>query len=357
MDFSKVNIQKILEPALFNRFSNFTPQDFEDFVAQLFIDNSYNVQQTKYSGDFGVDLIAKKSNKCLAIQIKRYKKSNKVSVKDINQIFGGKEYYNCADALIITTSSFTKPAMKLADKNNVDLWDWNIFQKYVCDTYLDGKDFFEFFENQAKPESLVEKFNIVINRIQYNQTMKGNEVATLIYFNIINQTNQNTFIDIDLPTFVTSDNHQIESTSYLTGYFKQCVLYSGCKIDCCFIFNSNQLPKVRIGDKLIVNISGSNYTRIVELHIPSENAKSGCFMATSAFNSANTFEVQILKRWRDDSLNKTKFGRCFIQFYYFIGPSIAKLLDHFLVFKSIIKALLKFIAIRIYKRINVNEQK
>lgn len=349
MDFSKVNIQKILESAMFNRFSNFTPQDFEDFVVQLFVDNSYSVQQTKYSGDFGVDLIAKKSSKSLAVQVKRYQKNNKVSVKDINQIFGGKEYYNCEDALIITTSSFTKPAMKLANKNNVDLWDWDIFQKYVCDTYLDGVDFFKFFENHNNSKNSNEKFGININRITYNQLMKGNEVATEIYFNVINQTDQNIFIDIDLPTLVTNDNHQIESTSYLTGYFKQGVIYAGCKIDCCFIFNSNQLPRVRIGDRLIINISGSNYTSIIKNHIPSDNAKSGCFIATTAFNTANAFEVQILKRWRDNTLNHINLGQKFVCVYYLINPAIAIFINKSKVLKSVTKTLLKLIVSNINK--------
>ena len=77
MDFSKTNIQDILFSGIKNRFSDFSPYDFEDFIAQLFKDNGYDVEGTNYSGDYGADVITSKNGIKTAIQVKRYSKTNK----------------------------------------------------------------------------------------------------------------------------------------------------------------------------------------------------------------------------------------------------------------------------------------
>ena len=121
MEFNKSNITKLLFSGIKNKFSDFSPYDFEDFIAQLFKDNSYQVEGTNYTGDYGADVIVIKDNIKIAIQVKRYKESNKVGVKDINQIIGARDYYNCNKAMVITTSDFTNPGRKLSNKTNVEL--------------------------------------------------------------------------------------------------------------------------------------------------------------------------------------------------------------------------------------------
>ena len=60
MDFSQVDIVKILKKSIDKRFQDFTPQDFEDFIAQLYKDRGYKVEQTSYSGDYGADILIEK---------------------------------------------------------------------------------------------------------------------------------------------------------------------------------------------------------------------------------------------------------------------------------------------------------
>ena len=136
MDFSNIDIPKILKSGMINKFMDFSPQDFEDFISQLFRDNDYNVEQTKYSGDYGVDLIIKKENEHIAVQVKRYAKTNKVGVRDVNQVLGGRGYYKCDDSMIITTSSFTNQVKKLSEKTGVDLWDWNRLSIFQGSSYI-----------------------------------------------------------------------------------------------------------------------------------------------------------------------------------------------------------------------------
>ena len=54
-------------------------------------------------------------------------------------------------------------------------------------------------------------------------------------------------------------------------------------------------------------------------------AKSGCYVATCVYGSYDCPEVWTLRRYRDEHLAKSVFGRVFIRCYYSISPCIVKL--------------------------------
>ena len=53
------------------------------------------------------------------------------------------------------------------------------------------------------------------------------------------------------------------------------------------------------------------------------NVQEGCYIATAVYGSYDAPEVMILRRFRDERLQKTKFGRCFIHTYYAVSPVLA----------------------------------
>ena len=115
--------KKKLNENIKDRFQRIDPLYFEEVVADLFESKGFKVKLTSRSKDFGADFIAWKNGEKIACQVKRYHKNNKVGVKDLNQVLGAKDYYNCNKAMLITTSSLTYNAWELA--NNVDnLWVW-----------------------------------------------------------------------------------------------------------------------------------------------------------------------------------------------------------------------------------------
>ena len=95
--------------------------DFEKFIAKLFRKMGYKAYVTQESNDQGVDVIAEKSGTKVAIQTKCYNGS--VGNKAIQEIVAGMKYYEAEKAMVITNSIFTKSAIELAKKNNVQLWD------------------------------------------------------------------------------------------------------------------------------------------------------------------------------------------------------------------------------------------
>lgn len=52
--------------------------------------------------------------------------------------------------------------------------------------------------------------------------------------------------------------------------------------------------------------------------------QGGCYIATSIYGSYDCPQVWTLRRYRDDTLSKTWFGRFFIKTYYTISPTLVK---------------------------------
>ena len=51
---------------------------------------------------------------------------------------------------------------------------------------------------------------------------------------------------------------------------------------------------------------------------------SGCYVATAVYGSYNCPEVWTLRRFRDNILDATWYGRAFIKTYYAISPTLVK---------------------------------
>ena len=95
---------------------------FEHFTCDILIANGFeNVENTKTSWDFGVDVLATKDNTRYAIQCKRYR--NLVGIEAVQQVYAGCDYYECDVAVVFTNQYFTKSAQMLANKIGVVLWD------------------------------------------------------------------------------------------------------------------------------------------------------------------------------------------------------------------------------------------
>ncbi|HRL99036.1 MAG TPA: restriction endonuclease [Acidovorax sp.] len=96
-----------------------TGLDFEAFCEGELIRLGWSVFRTSYTGDQGVDLIASLGFTRVAIQCKRY--SAPVGNQAIQEIAAGMKYESCDHGVVVTTSSFTRSAIALADANRVVL--------------------------------------------------------------------------------------------------------------------------------------------------------------------------------------------------------------------------------------------
>lgn len=103
---------------------------FEEYVGDMLENIGYsNVSITKASNDYGVDVLAEKDNIKYAIQCKNY--SSPLGNTCVQEVYSGKNYYNCHVAVVITNTTFTKNAEELAQKDGVLLWDRNILIEMI----------------------------------------------------------------------------------------------------------------------------------------------------------------------------------------------------------------------------------
>jgi hypothetical protein len=52
--------------------------------------------------------------------------------------------------------------------------------------------------------------------------------------------------------------------------------------------------------------------------------KNGCYLATAIYGSYDAPEVWVLRRFRDDVLNRTTLGKAFIRAYYVVSPTAVR---------------------------------
>lgn len=61
---------------------------------------------------------------------------------------------------------------------------------------------------------------------------------------------------------------------------------------------------------------------------PSRSKINGCYIATAVYGSYNCPQVWVLRRFRDNTLAKSVFGRTLIKLYYFISPWLVRHFAH-----------------------------
>ena len=104
------------------KISTMTGIEFENFLIRKLNEIGVtDIQNTPASGDQGADVIFKYQGKKVVIQAKRY--VGKVGNKAIQEVFAARTFYSCSAAWVITNSSFTDSAIKLAGKLKVVLID------------------------------------------------------------------------------------------------------------------------------------------------------------------------------------------------------------------------------------------
>lgn len=113
--------EKVIE--YFRRFPerlyDISPRRFEELIAELFAGFGFNVELTTQTADGGRDVIATSNNtlklRCL-IECKRFAKENKVGLALVQRLHGVVEGEDANKGILVTTSTFTRPAQEFMKK-------------------------------------------------------------------------------------------------------------------------------------------------------------------------------------------------------------------------------------------------
>lgn len=116
---------------------------FEYFCAELLKGNGFtNVKVTQGSGDQGVDILAIKEGVRYAVQCKNY--SSSLGNTPIQEVNAGKQLYNCHVGVVMTNSTFTQGAIKLAEATGTLLWDGRHVLRLAQNSPSSVAKFFEY---------------------------------------------------------------------------------------------------------------------------------------------------------------------------------------------------------------------
>jgi len=96
--------------------------EFEYYCADLLRRAGFlEVEVTRGSGDYGVDILAELGGVTYAVQCKRY--DGPVGVKAVQEAYAGRDYYDRMVGVVMTNQYFTRPAVEVAQKLKILLWD------------------------------------------------------------------------------------------------------------------------------------------------------------------------------------------------------------------------------------------
>lgn len=104
---------------------------FERCAATLLRSEGFtDVQVTKGSGDFGVDVLASKGSLRYAIQVKRYE--GVVSRQAVSDAVAGKDHFSCNAAMVITNSYLSKRSRGFARSVGCAVVDRDVLSDWLA---------------------------------------------------------------------------------------------------------------------------------------------------------------------------------------------------------------------------------
>ena len=74
--------------------------------------------------------------------------------------------------------------------------------------------------------------------------------------------------------------------------------------------------------------------------------KKGCYIATMVYGSYDSEQVIVLRKYRDEVLDKTLFGKLFIHIYYFLSPLFVKIFTNNIIVNNLFRVFLNKLVVK-----------
>ena len=119
---------------IIGRLRSMTPNEFEEFVAEMFSAMGYKTHVVGGPGDGGVDIEMEKDGRQYLVQCKKFI-TQKVTPHDVRDFFGAMAgRWNNAKGFFITTNMFTLAAERWAEDKPIELIDGKSLIEHVRDS-------------------------------------------------------------------------------------------------------------------------------------------------------------------------------------------------------------------------------
>ncbi len=221
----------------------------------------------------------------------------------------------------------------LMDPNNWEAQYYNVY--YNCYDYYNQDKELSSFDKAC--DKIINNLSIVFNLIKISKMSNAEKNEC---YNQIGQS-----LDALRNHWIGSYNPQIRGINFELHEKKFGEIYE--KIGDLFVIQDDKIHAEEYYDKcfdlycrdkdLIERIN----EKIIKINPEFEKVStSACYVATCVYGSYDCPEVWVLRRFRDNFLDKYLLGRIFIRTYYAISPKIVRILGKTKGFKSLNKKIL-----------------
>lgn len=100
-----------------------TSKEYENLVMKAFEGKGYTTKVPSRTYDYGVNIIAEKDGKSIAIQVRKYNGREELNYRDVLYLFAGARYFDCNSALVVTDGNAMPLAIEVADKLRVKIFE------------------------------------------------------------------------------------------------------------------------------------------------------------------------------------------------------------------------------------------
>lgn len=151
--------------------NNMNGELFEKFCGYLLVRTGWkDITYTPASNDYGADIIAVSPDEVrVCIQCKRY--NEPVGIAAVQEVFSAIQYYKCQAGMVMTNSTFTDNARKLANADNIILVD------KVGQSYPKTNKFMNTANTQTASQPVIVSNNTVIS----NNTLNASAISILFH--------------------------------------------------------------------------------------------------------------------------------------------------------------------------------
>ncbi len=325
MSFQHPDIKRFLLDAIPGRFAHLSPEEFESFMVYLFGLDGYSVESVPKRGDTAANLLARKDDHSMMIRILQLPPDQVVKEDEIHKAEAAKAYHETDQAWIITTSAFTKAAIRVAEKADVEWWDWDALYQALTDTFFEGKSHLDFItaapavvdSDDPEPE-----FKLKVKW----QPEEGIDAEWYnLSLTITNASFNSYYLSLDLPALIDKNKNQTIADKWAGGEFVSGMVYEGASVRTSALFRATRLGEHPPAGKVMVTVH-IRTDPSVTVHLGAKLKGDACFFVTYCY-SRQSPEYRLMAVYRDDVLDKSIFGKLLIKAYYFISPHVIQMAD------------------------------
>ncbi|MCW4019411.1 MAG: restriction endonuclease [Candidatus Bathyarchaeota archaeon] len=107
--------------------------EFDYFITWLFKELGYEIPPGKCIVDSGVDFVAVKDSEKIAVQVRKWPLSCKVTDSIVLLSEEAKLRHGCKKAIVVAPTYFTQQAITAAQKLSVELWDRTVLDRKIAE--------------------------------------------------------------------------------------------------------------------------------------------------------------------------------------------------------------------------------